>query len=166
MMKFEDFAPLGSVSNWKLARKWSQLPDEVGVYVVFEEETGTVVYVGSGNVKHRGYFWLRKRGMVVKWRGPRQVGEHLMAEFKLIKRLQPPGNERGVYKVRKPLACRLTKNQLEEIKRGKAKKVDELMVAELAEKKMRELGLDLPSPPRVKSDGWLERRRDDLRRQS
>jgi|SRR5579872_6530491 len=111
-------------SNWKSARLFSDdptdLPDLPGCYAIFGD--GELVYIGSSEnirsrvcVSHRievahysdsvrtpwGYF----TSLVVKYRLSKKTGDWLMIEYRLIRRLRPRGNRRGVcQKVIQPVA--------------------------------------------------------------
>ncbi len=86
------------------------IPEEPGCYVIYMD--GRVVYVGSTtNVLKRikahgirlarysnGYYsaWGRAHRLLVKCKVGERYGEWRMWEARLIKRLQPPYNRRGV----------------------------------------------------------------------
>jgi hypothetical protein len=124
------------VLEGRRARGWHEVwrnrgvPAVLGVYVAFDAvggRTERAMYVGSGVLKVWVWQWLKK-GMYVKWRVARKFGEEKMVAARLVKRLEPPLNQPGLYKLRrKPLALGVTKNQAEKI-----------------------VNTPLPSPPKVK----------------
>lgn len=117
--------------KWNRADRLRDVPVCLGVYAVYDLKTNRLMYVGSGNVAGRVREWLSKRkwSCYVKWRVARSRGEHLQAEFRLIWRLQPPLNVRGIYKERtRPIATRLTGEQVQRIREetDEAKRVTRL----------------------------------------
>ncbi len=115
--------------KWNEARTIRDMPTGVvGVYAVFDGKNGKLLYVGSGTVYGRVREWLSKRfNGRVKWRMARRLGEHLMAEYRLIWKLQPPLNKKGIYKERqRPIASRLTGKQVRMISDEMMKKTEQL----------------------------------------
>jgi len=103
-------APSGT--NWisaTVSRGSARLPQCPACYAIFGD--GRLLYVGStenlaDRITGHGIRELRTRncttpwgsfgGVVVKFRPSRKYGDWLMAEARLIRRLQPPFNKRGV----------------------------------------------------------------------
>lgn len=99
-------------SRWVTARADEDLfnlPRVSACYVIYA--SGRLVYIGSTeNLRSRvgGYLkvprysnefvtpWGRHMRVVVKYRPSRRYGDWAMVELRLIRRLQPTGNTRGV----------------------------------------------------------------------